>query len=163
MSGSSLVVVSGLVAAFCIAGNAMAQTAKELVGTWVNVSNVTLHQDGKRTDNFGPQGAGMIMFGADGRFVVVNVNPDTPRFASNSRAQGTPEENKAAVLGSIGLFGTYTLDGKVIRMKVDGSTYPNWTGTEQTRNIASFASDELKWTLAGSRGGTAELVWRRAK
>lgn len=163
MSSSSLVVVSGIVATFCIAGNATAQTAKDLVGTWRNVSNVTIEQDGKRTDNFGPNGTGMLIFGADGRFVVVNINPDTPKFASNNRAQGTPEENKAAVLGAIGLFGTYTLDGKVKKMKVEGSTYPNWTGTEQTRNIASFAPDELEWTLAGSRGGTAELIWKRVK
>jgi Lipocalin-like domain len=163
MNRSSLVVVSGIVAAFCIAGNGMAQTAKDLVGTWRNVSNVTLQQDGKRTDNFGLKGTGMLIFGADGRFVVVNINPDTPKFASNNRAQGTPEENKEAVLGGIGLFGTYALDGKVIKMKVEGSTYPNWTGTEQTRNVMSVTSDELKWTLAGSRGGTAELVWRRVK
>lgn len=163
MSRSTLVVVSGIVAAFCIAGSAMAQTAKDLVGTWRNVSNVTLQQDGKRTDNFGPKGTGMLIFGADGRFVVVNINPDTPKFASNNRAQGTPEENKAAVLGAIGLFGTYTLEGNVIKMKVEGSTYPNWTGTEQTRNVMSVTSDELKWTLAGSHGGTAELVWRRIK
>jgi hypothetical protein len=158
-----MVVVSGAVAAFCIVGSAMAQTAKDLVGTWSNVSNVTLHPDGKRTDNFGPKGSGMLILGADGRFVVLNINPETPKFASNNRAQGTPEENKAAVLGAIGLFGTYALDGKVIRMKVEGSTYPNWTGTEQTRNIVSFSADEFKWTVAGSLGGTGELVWKRIK
>ena len=48
-------------------------------------------------------------------------------------------------------------------MKVEGSTYPNWTATEQKRNITSLTSDELKWTLAGSLGGTAELVFKRVK
>jgi Lipocalin-like domain len=163
MSKSNLVVVSGMVVALCIASNAIAQTAKDLVGTWQNVSNQTIHPDGKRTDNFGPKGTGMLIFGADGRFVVVNINPDTPKFASNNRGQGTPEENKAAVLGSVGLYGTYTLAGKVLTMNVAGSTYPNWTGTVQTRNIASITSDELKWTLAGSLGGTSELVFKRVK
>lgn len=163
MSRSSLVVVSGIVAAFCIASNALAQTARDLVGTWRNVSNQTIHPDGKRTDNFGPKGAGMLIFGADGRFVVVNINPDTPKFASKNRAQGTPEENKAAVLGGVGLFGTYTFAGKIVTMNVEGSTYPNWTGTVQTRNITSLTSDELKWSLAGSLGGTAELVFKRVK
>ena len=50
-----------------------------------------------------------------------------------------------------------------MNMKVEGSTYPNWSGTEQKRDIVSVASDELKWTLAGSRGGTSELVWKRIK
>ena len=163
MNRYSLVVVSGMVAAFCIASNAMAQTAKDLVGTWRNVSNVTIHADGKRTNNFGPNGTGMFVFTAEGRFVAVNINPDTPKFASNNRGQGTSEENKAAVLGGIGLFGTYTVAGNVINMKVEGSTYPNWTETEQKRNITSLTSDELKWTLAGSLGGTAELVFKRVK
>jgi hypothetical protein len=142
---------------------ALAQTAKNLVGTWKNISNQTVHPDGKRTNNFGPNGTGMAMFGANGRFITLNINPDTPKFASNSRGQGTPEENKAAVLGSVGLFGTYTATGKVITMNVEGSSYPNWTGTVQTRNIVSLTSDELKWTLAGSLGGTSELVFKRIK
>jgi hypothetical protein len=97
------------------------------------------------------------------RFVVVDVNPDTPKFASNSRVQGTSDENRAAVLGSVGLFGTYTVAGNVVTMNVEGSTYPNWTGTVQTRNIVSLTSDELKWTLASSVGGTSELVFKRVK
>lgn len=100
---------------------------------------------------------------ADGRFVVVNTNLDTPKFAANNRGQGTPEENKAAVLGGLGLFGAYAVEGKVVKMKVEGSTYPNWNGTEQTRNITSWTHDELKWSLPGSRGGTAELVFERVK
>lgn len=163
MRSSSLVVISGIAAAFCIASNAVAQSAKDIVGSWRNVSNVTIHPDGKRTDNFGPNGTGQLIFGPDGRFVVVNINPDTPKFASNNRSMGTAEENKAAVLGSVGLFGTYTFDGKVVTMKVEGSTYPNWTGTEQKRNVTSLTADELKWTLAGSLGGTSELVFKRLK
>src|SRR5207244_7465696 len=33
--------------------------------------------------------------------------PDVPKFASNSRIAGTPEENKAAVHGGIATFGKY--------------------------------------------------------
>ena len=63
-------------------GVSIAQTAKDLAGTWVNISNVTLQPDGKRTANFGPMGTGMAIFGSDGRFVVVNINPETPKFAA---------------------------------------------------------------------------------
>ena len=142
----------------------IAQTAKDLVGTWTNVSNVNIRQDGSRVDVFGPRGTGLAIFESNGRFAIININPDTPKFASNNRAQGTPEENKAAVLGGIALFGTYTLGAdKVINFKVEGSTYPNWTGTDQKRNVSSFATDEFKWTLPASIGGTAEVTWRRVK
>jgi Lipocalin-like domain len=143
---------------------AVAQTAKDLVGTWTNVSNVNIRQDGSRVDVFGPKGTGIAIFESNGRFAIININPDTPKFSSNNRAQGTPEENKAAVLGGIALFGTYTVGAdKVINFKVEGSTYPNWTGTDQKRNVSSFATDEFKWTLPASIGGTAEVTWRRVK
>jgi hypothetical protein len=131
------------------------------VGTWINVSNVNIRQDGTRIDVFGPRGAGLAIFASNGRFAIVNINPDTPKFASNNRAQGTPEENKAAVLGGVGLFGTYAVLDKVIHFKIEGSTYPNWTGSEQKRNLTSFTAEEFKWTLPASIGGTAELTWKR--
>ncbi len=77
-------------------------------------------------------------------------------------AQGTPAENKAAMERGIALFGTYGPD-KGITMKVEGSTYPNWTGTDQKRAVVSFTGDELKWTLPASIGETAEVTWKRIK
>jgi hypothetical protein len=145
-------------------GAAAAQTAKDLVGTWTNFSNVNIRQDGSRVNVFGPNGKGLAIFDSNGRFAIVNVNPDVPKFAANNRAQGTPAENKAAMEGGIALFGTYTVGAdKVINFKVEGSTYPNWTGTDQMRTVLSFTGDELKWTLPASIGGTAEVGWKRVK
>ena len=141
----------------------MAQTAKDLVGTWKNTANVTVGADGKRTDVFGPHGTGMAIFGADRRFVIVNHDPDTAKFAGNNRAKGTDGENKAAVAGGIGLYGTYAVSGKTITMKVDGSTYPNWTGTEQKRDIVKFAPGEFTWGLQNSLGGRGEVTWNKMR
>jgi hypothetical protein len=105
----------------------------------------------------------LAIFDANGRFAIINVNPETPKFASNNRAQGTPDENKAAVLGGIALYGAYTVADKVITFKVEGSTYPYWTGTEQKRNLTAFTAEQLTWTLAASVGGTAEVTWKRVK
>jgi hypothetical protein len=139
-----------------------AQT-KDVVGTWRTASNTNTSADGKKTNTFGPNGTGLAIFAANGRFAVVNINPDTPKFASGSRATGTPEENKAMVMGGIALFGTYTISGQTLTMKVEGSTYPNWTGTTQTRNLAKTGPDEIRWTLPGSIGGTSEVVYKRVK
>ena len=79
---------------------------------------------------------------------------------------GTPEENKAVVVGSISLFGTYTVDeaAKTIIYKVESSTFPNWDGHELKRTITSLTDDELKYiNPAVSVGGRAETVWRRLK
>src|SRR5262245_8309022 len=113
---------AALIAGVALPGPAIAQTAKDLVGTWTNISNVNIRQDGSRADVFGPKGTGLAIFDSSGRFAVVNINPETPKFASNNRAQGTAEENKAAVLGGIALYGTYTVDDKVINFKVEDSS-----------------------------------------
>jgi lipocalin-like protein len=156
----SVIAASGLA---LLPGNAVAQSAKDLVGTWTKVSDVTVLQDGSRSDSFGPNGKGLVIFESNGRFATVNANPDVPKFTSNNRAQGTPEENKAAVLGSIAYFGTYSVADKVLSYKVEGSTYPNYTGTEQKRTVISFTGDDMKWTFSPSAGQTVELTYKRTK
>jgi hypothetical protein len=141
----------------------VAQTTNDLVGTWTNVSSANIQQDGSTTDVFGPRGRGIAMFANNGRFVIVNIDPDVPKFASNNRARGTDEENRAAVRGGIALYGTYWVGNKTIFFKVEGSTYPNWTGTEQARAIVSFTGDDLKWSLRASIGGTSEATWKRVR
>jgi hypothetical protein len=142
---------------------AVAQTAKDLIGTWTNVSNVNVRPDGSRVDTFGPNGKGVTIFESNGHYASVTLTSDLPKFASGNRNTGTPEENKAIVQGSLAHYGTYTIADKVITLKVEGSTWPAWTGTDQKRTIISFAGDEIKWSLPASIGGTTEVGWKRVK
>ena len=153
----------GLCISTSLASTAFAQSARDLVGIWTNVSNVNIDQDGSRTEVFGPHARGIAIFESNGHFAIVTIDPDTPKFESKRRSHGTAEEYKAAVLGSIALFGTYWVSSKTIFFTIEGSTFPNWTGTEQARAIISFTGDELKWRLAASIGGTAEVTWKRLK
>jgi hypothetical protein len=141
---------------------AQAQTAQDLVGTWQLVSNTNVRQDGTKVDIFGTSPKGLYVFTNNGHFAIINVRPDLPKFASNNRNEGTPDENKSIVQGSIALFGTYSVGDKVLTLKVEGSTWPSWTGTDQKRNF-TLSGDELKWSLPASVGGTAEVVLRRVK
>ena len=110
-----------------------AQTAKDLVGAWTLVSNTNVRPDGSRIDAFGPNPKGMVVFTADGHFVITLIRSDLPRFKSNSRAEGTPEENQAIVRGTLTTFGTYSMAGKVMTQKIEASTWPVWTGTAKAR------------------------------
>ena len=83
-----------------LAGDAVAQqkTLKEqLVGTWTFVSAVDVQKDGSKTDRWGPNPKGMVMFDANGRYAFVITRSDLPQFASKNVTQGTAEENKAVV------------------------------------------------------------------
>jgi hypothetical protein len=141
---------------------AVAQTAKDLVGTWTLVSTDTVRPDGSRVPTFGDNPKGMIIFTTDGRFIYLYSRGDLPKFASNNRNTGTAEENKAVVQGSIATFGTYSVAGSDLMIKVEHSTFPNWISADQKRTIA-INGDQLKWTNAtGSGGGIVDLILKRA-
>jgi hypothetical protein len=140
-------------------------TAKDLEGTWTLVS-VTLEKDGTKTDMYGPNPQGQRTFDPTGRFSEIIIRSDLPKFASNNRQAGTPEENKAVVQGSLAYFGTYSVDeaAKAVTVHIEGCSFPNWNGIDQKRSF-SISGDELKWatptTSLGS--GTALDVFNRAK
>jgi hypothetical protein len=143
---------------------ASAQSAGDLQGTFSLVSSV-LERDGKATDQFGTGAKGMMILGADGRFMLTIVGPNLPKFASNSRVSGTAEENKAVVAGSVAMFGTYAYEAtsKTLTLRTESATFPNWSGTEQRRSLLAFDGSELKYgTAQASGGGSATVTWRRA-
>jgi len=141
------------------AGNAAAQSSKDLVGSWTAVS----------VDAYGPNPKGSLIFEANGRFSLQLMRTDLPKYLSNNRTQGTPAEYKATVEGSLSYFGTYSVSGTDLILHIEGSTFPNWTGTDQKRINLSVSGDELKYTNPAPSGGvpagTANnpLVWRRGK
>jgi hypothetical protein len=135
---------------------------KQLVGDWALVSAGAPNPDIKP---FGPND-GFATFKSNGRFSLQLILSGLPKFASNNRATGTSEENKAVVQGSISYFGTYSLnetDGTVT-LHIERCSFPNWSGTDLKRIITSLTGEELKYTNpAASVGGAAELAWKRVK
>ena len=151
--------------AFVPREEAVAQTAKDLIGTWALVS-VTLEQDSKKVDMYGANPQGQAIFDPNGHFSITFIRSDVPKFASTNRQAGTPEENKAAVQGSIAYFGTYSISetDKVVTYHVEGSTFPNWRGTDQKR-LFKLSADELTFSnpTPSTGAGNAGSVWRRAR
>jgi hypothetical protein len=135
---------------------------QQLIGTWSFVSSTTKAPDGSPLWGANPKG--LVIFTENGRYSSHLVRSDRPKFASNSRAQGTPEENKAAVLGGIASFGTYTVDeaNKAFTVQFEGSSYPNLEGTQQTRPF-TISGDELKVTNPSpSVGGPpSQITYKR--
>jgi Lipocalin-like domain len=131
-----------------------AQSTRKLVGTWTLVS----------ADAFGPSPMGSLMFDGDGRFSAIFLRANLPRYASNSRMHGTPDDYKTTVNGAIAVFGTYTLSGTDLDLHIEGSTFPNWDGTDQKRTNVTISATELKYTQPTPSAGGLPLVviWRRA-
>jgi hypothetical protein len=148
-----------------LSSSALAQNASDLVGTWTLVSSVS-EKDGTKTDQFGAGAKGTMVCDASGHFMLTIIGADLPKFSSNNRAGGTPEENKAVVSKSIAMIGDYSVNAadKTLTLKVESATFPNWNATEQTRLLSPIDGDILKYiTPTASSGGVGTVTWKRLK
>ena len=157
MNKHSILSISAITALGLVlySSSAVAQSAKDIVGTWTIES----------AEAFGPTPKGVLIFDANSRYSLMLMRPDLPKYESNNRTKGTSEEYKAIGAGSISYFGTYSVSGTDLVIRVEYSSFPNWNGTEQRRTNFTLAGEELKYTnTAPSVGGSATiLVWKRAK
>ena len=144
---------------------ALAQTVKHLAGTWALVSSI-VEQGNNKFDNFGPNAKGILMFDANGRYVITFIAANLSKFASSDRTTGTANENEAIVRGAVTHFGTYDVneDDNSFTFHVENSTFPNWDNTDQKRTIISLTAEELAYTAkVSSRGGIPTTTWKRLR
>jgi Lipocalin-like domain len=151
-----------------VALQTLAQSAQDqLVGTWKLVSIYIEGPDGSRFDPFGANPTGILIMDGNGRISVQFIGSDLPKFASNDRLEGTPEENKAVVQRILSYFGTYSVGDAdhSLNIHIESSTFPNWIGADQKRFLA-LTEDEMKWinpTASSGPGFTGHTIWKRAK
>ena len=96
------------------------------------------------------------------------VDPAVPPFAEDDRLAGTPGENAAAVAGTFGISGTYTVDqnGDFASQHVVACTYPNWIGIERTTAVLTMNvvnATTMIERLIASQDINFEVVWERAE
>ena len=162
----TIVCAAAAVLLLSVSNPAASQSAKSLVGSWATVSSTNIDGAGKKTDTFGANPRGMLVFTADGRYSLIITSASLPKFASNARTKGTAAENQSVVAGSIAHFGKYTVDEKekTFTYHVQSATFANWNGQAQKRPF-TVKGDQLVYKVAApSTGvGTSELVWKRLK
>jgi len=137
----------------------------QLVGTWRLLIADAVNPDKSQTPQFGPNPEGTLIFTANGRYSLQIMRYNRPKFAANDRTKGTADENKAAISQMVSHFGSWTVDeaNKTITFRIEGSSYPNWEGTMQTRMIQSInPNDALVYTVPNPDTGTlpAMVAWK---
>jgi hypothetical protein len=143
---------------------AQKQTLKEqLVGTWTLLLWEQRKGDGTKLERYGTQPKGVAFFDAGGRYVITVMRSDRAKYASNALWQGTAEENKETADGTITYFGTYSVDegDSSIAIHVEGSSFPNWNGTDQKRFVA-ITGEQLTLTVRPPGGDAVDVIWKRA-
>ena len=142
---------------------ALAQTVRDLAGTWTPVS-VIEEKDGKKTDFFGPNPRGQMMFDSNGHFMQILMRDDLPKVAGESRMLATPDEAQAVFRSIAAYYGTYTIagDSKLV-FRIERASLANWNGTQQQRTF-KIEGDELRMSNpAYLKAGAVETIWRRVK
>ena len=138
-----------------------------LEGTWKLVSSTrTNTTTGATTDSFGPNPLGYVMYGKDGRMMVLITRSDRPKPDSTDKM--TDEQRSRLFSSMLAYSGTYKFDGETIEHHIDGSWNQVWTGTTQIRNVKKDG-DRLIYTtqpgpspIDGSMG-FATVVWEKVK
>ena len=132
----------------------------QLQGTWRIVSYERRENAEEAwSKRFGDGPKGYIMYDGTGHMMVeFEKMPPPPKFASGDDWTPSPDEARAAYLGYIAYFGTYTVDeaAHAVTHHVEGSLNPSYFGTDQLRPATL---DGKRLTL--SDGRTFRVVWER--
>ncbi len=136
-----------------------------LEGTWDMASAYEIHADGTRTTNYGEHPRGRLMIDKAGRYSLQIFRPGRPLFASGAKTKGTPDEYREAVLGSSTHTGHVSIDAVHHKLvfTIESASYPNWEGSEQTRDY-TYADGVLTYSVpagASGDGTVAFSVWKR--
>ncbi len=132
------------------------------VGNWKLVKSFGTNADGTTRPGFGGVPTGMLILTKDGYFSNVSMRADLPSFKSGNRMEGTAQENAAVAAGSISTYGRYTVsdDGKKLIFKILGSTWKDWVGATQEREL-SVSKEKLEYVTKSSVSGTTIMSFER--
>lgn len=132
-------------------------------GTWALDFADVQHPDGTRTHDYGDAPKGVMQIDRQGHYTVFIFNGARPKFAANEKSRGTPEEIRAALMGTSSHYGTVEMDPakSTLTFHIEGSTYPNWEGTTQVRTYV-LSGDKLSYKVPPRPNGDIPLTgWKR--
>jgi hypothetical protein len=145
---------------------AVSAAEEDIAGTYKLVSDTRKDLNtGEVSYPFGKHPAGYIMYGKDGRMLVLVVSDERPRPASIEKA--TSEQQAALFRSMLAYGGTYRFDGKRVEHHIDLSWNELLTGTTAIRDVRK-EGDKLIYTTAplsrdGKRSVAVTLVWEKVK
>ena len=153
--------IAALLPSFTIAAD------DQLAGTYRLISSTrTILETGEVLDTWGKNPNGFIIYGKDGRMLVLIVRRDRPKPESVDKIT---DQQRADLHSSMTAYGgTYKFDGKRVEHNIDISWNEVFTGTTLVREITKDG-DRLMYTSPPARfsgdGRMSQntLVWEKVK
>ena len=134
-----------------------------LQGIWTLVAADKVLPDGKTARDYGESPKGRLVVDAKGRYSLQIFKSERLHFAGDSKADGSADEFRSAVMGSSTHYGALTIDQRegVLVFSIEGSSFPNWEGTTQRRQY-TLEGSELRYKVPPRADGSIPVsVWRR--
>jgi len=132
---------------------------ENLQGTWK-----LIEIKGDITATFGKSPQGIFTFGSDGRALVLITGEKRPKIPD--LAGLTDQERIDLFKTMLAYGGSYTFNGRELKIHVDISWNENWTGTEQVR-FAKLEGKRLELStpiipsVVDGRPTSTVLVWEK--
>lgn len=134
-----------------------------LQGTWTLVAADKILPGGARARDYGEQPKGRLIVDTQGRYSLQILKSERLRFSRDSKADGSADEFKSAVMGSSTHYGTVAIDDKAGQLvfSIEGSSFPNWEGAVQRRRY-QLEDGQLSYQVPPRADGSIPIsVWRR--
>jgi hypothetical protein len=161
-----MALIAAFLPAWCVHAEDADAVRHKLVGTWKLLSYIREEiPSGAKADVMGPHPSGYLIYGSDGRMMVVFVRSDRKRPAA---AVPTQAESEKLLKGMVSYTGTYEVRADTIVHHVDVSWNESWTGTDQTRfykldgNRLSLATTPSLDPVEGKMS-VRTLIWERVR
>ncbi len=124
---------------------------QSLHGTWELVSRKTVMPDDRRICPLGPDAQGYINDSPDGFMFVHISSQDRAPFQELDLFGGTPAEDSASMKRHVSDAGRVIHSGDEVAHHVTHCSFPNWTGTQQRRNIEKLDDQTLVLSAHGAQ------------
>jgi hypothetical protein len=139
----------------------------EIVGTYRLITSIRKILDtGEVVESYGKGAKGSIMYGADGRFLVLVTNGGRPKAEAIDKITG--EQGTELFRTMLAYGGTYVFDGKKVEHRIDISWNEVWTGTTVIREVAKDGDKLIYTTRPGpfaldGKISVNTLVWEKVR
>lgn len=136
--------------------------APPFLGSWSLVSFEHVLPSGEVSKPFGDSPSGSILYQADGHMSAQLCAANPTRFASDDTLCASAEEAAEAWRTYFGYWGGFEVQAEtsVVVHRVEGCSFPNWIGTEQSRRFR-FDGPNLLTLETQSPSGRYTLIWQR--
>ena len=135
-----------------------------ITGSWNLVAWRRIQEDGSITYPLGEDVIGILIYTPDAKMAVQLLAKNRPAIPTDNALGGDVGPRAAAYSTCLAYFGSYRVEGDQIVHQIEGSLFPNWSGTVQARPLA-LDGDELVLRTPPTKTPTGtvvnEIAWVR--